>query len=316
MNARLLVLVSALVAWCGAWIGGCSEAGNPPGAGSELDRIQLTRRWRATNDAFVLSLARSGEATSWGGAPTWPVRGDQVGRVEQSDFELLARLVAELDVEGLLAEHPEVEVEDRVTLALGRGDDEVELRWTHGQGPAGADALALAVEAVGRRILWRPADEQDLRGRYPEGVPERYAFLQHPLLFDGPSDEELAAEFPYSRVELDRSACFGSCPSFLFTLEASRATWDGREYVDQRGYREAETSAYALGRICWYVESTDLERFRGKYQAGWTDDQTTIVRLTRPDGEVVEFHDYGRRSPIEVQALWLLLEDTASWIDW
>ena len=191
----------------------------------------------------------------------------------------------------------------------------MELQWTYGQGPAAADSLALAIEAVGRRILWKPEEEEG-RGRYPESVPERYAFLHHPLLFQGPSDEELAAEFPYVRVELDRSGCYGTCPSFLFTLEPTRATWDGRSYVEPEGFHEAESNALALGRICWYVESADLERFRGRYEAGWTDDQTTIVRLTRPDGEVVEFYDYGRRSPIEVQALWTLLEETADWFDW
>ncbi|MSR61385.1 MAG: hypothetical protein EXS08_02905 [Planctomycetes bacterium] len=151
----------------------------------------------------------------------------------------------------------------------------------------------------------------------PDRVPERYAFLYDWRAAEGITKEELAAALPYKRIELERSGCFGTCTAFLLQLARDgRATWEGRAYSEPGGTCAGTVGLVEFARICWFIEKLDLERVAGNYMAAWTDDQTTTIRLVKPGGEVIEFQDYGRQSPIEILALADLLELVARRNGW
>src|SRR5262249_49323128 len=106
-------------------------------------------------------------------------------------------------------------------------------------------------------------------------------------------------------------------PAFLLQLDRyGRATWEGRAYSEPAGNRAGAVELDEFGRICWFIEKLDLERMAGNYTASWTDDQTTTIRLIKPGGEVIEFQDYGRQAPIEIQALADLIELVARKNGW
>lgn len=161
-----------------------------------------------------------------------------------------------------------------------------------------------------------PQSLSNARAR-PGHVPERYAFLYDPFAAHGVEREELAAELPYERIELERSGCFGSCPAFLLRLDRDgRATWEGRAYSEPGGNRTGSVGLVDFARLCWFAEELELERLAGTYRAPWTDDQTTTIRLVEPGGKSIVFEDYGRQAPIEVQALADMLELVARWNGW
>jgi len=285
--------------------------------GAPIERIALARRWPGSNDLLVLRLSRSGEARCQNGWPTWPVRGEHVGALGDGDFAEVSMLIEDLALQELAGTlDPPRMFAGSVRLEWSRSDGttttlECDERWA----PASLRAVALAAEAVGRRVSWQPVEDHDDTA-LPGGVPERYAFLFNLSAFMAPR-AELASALPYDRIELERSECFGTCPAFVLQLHRDgRATWEGRAFTEPGGPAVGEVGLHSFARICWYVEQLDLERLAGSYRATWTCDRTTHLRLVKPDGETVVFEDYGDRAPLEVLVLADLLERIALQNGW
>lgn len=294
----------------------------------DVEEVSLVRRWAGSNDFLVLTLHRTGEAMCRNAWPTWPVRGENCGVLGQGDFEEVVKLIDGLRLAALAGSLREPGSFEGSILLKWRGVGErsaTTLECAEGEAPVALVAAALAVEAVGRRVLWKPVERTSdsldetnrrlLSSAMPAGVPERYAFL-YAFPWETEADV-LARALPYERIELERSGCYGSCPSYLLRLtRAGVATWEGRAYSEPGGARTGSVGLLEFGRLCWFIEKLDLERLAGSYSASWTDDQTTEIRLVKTNGTVISFEDYGRRAPIEVQALGALLELVARQNGW
>lgn len=296
--------------------------GPSPGAQSSLEEVHLVRDTH-TNDFLNLTVKRSGEARCTNAWPTWPVRGENTGMLGRGDFDQVAVLIDGLglgDLVGKLRKPRAFEGSITLEWRVAGEQTPTTLECAEEEAPVALEAAALAVEAIGRRVLWRAVEPQSDSTAFamPAGVPERYAFLYNPFASWGDVEkEDLAAALPYERIELERSECYGTCPAFLLQLSRDgKAAWEGRAYSDPGGHRDGTVSLVEFGRLCWFVEKLDLERLAGNYTASWTDDQTTTIRLVKPDGRVIEFTDYGCRSPIEVMALADMIELVAHWNGW
>jgi len=298
----------------------------PRGSGAEVvssvEEVRLVRRWPHSNDFMDLTLKRTGEARCRNAWPTWPTRGENTGTLGHGDFDEVVALIGGLglgDLAGTLREPSAFEGSITLELRAAGRASPTTMSSAEAEAPVALEAVALAVEAIGRRVLWKAIELQSdsIELAMPAGVPERYAFL---YAFSGApevEEEELASALPYERIELERSECFGSCPAFLLRLTRDgTASWEGRAYSNPGGTCVGSVGLGEFARICWFVEKLDLERLAGNYTADWTDDQTTTIRLVKPDGRVIEFKDYGRRSPIEILALADLLELVARWNGW
>jgi uncharacterized protein DUF6438 len=318
MRLELVALV-AFFASCRIEGTGTLPRGSERQVSSFPEEVHLGRRWPGSNDFLSLTLMRIGDARCGSGWPTWPVRGENTGTLGDGDFDEVAALIDGLGLQDLVGKLQEPRsFEGSITLKWRREGSEAftTLECAELEAPLAMEAVALAVEAIGRRVLWRAVEPQRDATALPPGVPERYAFL-YGLGTRDVSERELATALPYERIELERSGCFGSCPAFLLQLNRDgSATWEGRAYSAPGGRQVGTVGLAAFARMCWFVEKLNLESLAGDYNATWTDDSTTTVRLFKPDGKVVVFRDYGRRSPIEVFALADMIELVAHRNGW
>jgi len=153
--------------------------------------------------------------------------------------------------------------------------------------------------------------------RSTEGVPAHYHYL-----FQGRiAYEEVKgtwAKLPYSQIEFERTPCFGSCPSYVVTLNAEGAAqYNGREFAPRAGAHVGEIGVFEYGRICWAIDRFKLLEGPLEYSANWTDSSTTLIRVKRRDtGKTVEISDYGAQGPIELWCLFEAIDAASDQIKW
>jgi hypothetical protein len=147
-----------------------------------------------------------------------------------------------------------------------------------------------------------------------------YAFLSRPLTTD-----EVAAAWaglPYERISMDRSVCFGTCPSYAVELRRGEgsetlapAAYTGRDYVDRMGPHEGQIDLWAYARLCQLLDHLGFRDLRPSYAAPWTDDFTVVIEVDRL-GERYEVSDYGQQAPPDFMALRLAIDANVAEIDW
>ena len=146
------------------------------------------------------------------------------------------------------------------------------------------------------------------------GVPDRYQWI-----YESGMDEETVSttlvSLPYTRVELERQRCFGSCPIYVVTFTSTptepgspylKARYSGVEYVDLTGDYLGVIYLYEYGRLCYLIDKLRLEEAPRNYTSMWTDQSTDVLRITLAStGEVIEISDYASQGPVE---LWTVRE--------
>jgi hypothetical protein len=147
-------------------------------------------------------------------------------------------------------------------------------------------------------------------------VPEHYQYL-----FTLLSEEEYAAAqagIPYSKIQFERTVCYGECPAYVVTLAADgSAEYVGNAHVSRLGMHKGEVGFGTYGRLCWAIEKFKLLEGPKDYSAPWTDDSSSIIRVTeRKTGETITISDYGRHGPVELWTVFEAIDSAASKIDW
>ncbi len=118
--------------------------------------------------------------------------------------------------------------------------------------------------------------------------------------------DEARAAIPYSRIELERSACFGSCPVYTVTLSRQGAArYVGSAHVERIGTFDGDIDPYHFARLCALAESAGFFSMEPEYRSPWTCAPTAWLRIWRAGhSEPFVVEDYGSAGPI---ALWGLL---------
>lgn len=102
--------------------------------------------------------------------------------------------------------------------------------------------------------------------------PEQW--LDHPPPF--PEHVELDT----FRITLERTSCFGSCPSYQVTVSGSGdVKWEGGQYAAVPGTHHATISREAVQQVVDQVRASHMLAALDKYQAGWTDSPTYTLTL-------------------------------------
>lgn len=115
---------------------------------------------------------------------------------------------------------------------------------------------------------------------------------------DGPrSSPSLAEHEPLEDVciELDRSECFGSCPSYSVTIEGNgRVTFVGRNYVSEMGRHEAQVSREAVRDLLRAFEAVRFFELENSYRQRVTC--LSLETITLYVGQRAKrIHNYGLR---------------------
>ncbi|MEO9934443.1 DUF6438 domain-containing protein [Rhodopirellula bahusiensis] len=149
------------------------------------------------------------------------------------------------------------------------------------------------------------------------GVPDEYHFLYEGGVGYDEIDNAWKA-LPFTRIELERTGCYGACPSYIVSLAADgSAEYNGRKYAKRNGPFDGEVSIGDYGHLAWMIDKFKILNGHHDYSANWTDSATAIVRVTlRESNETIEISDYGGQGPIELWSLFNAIDAVSSRIEW
>ena len=148
-------------------------------------------------------------------------------------------------------------------------------------------------------------------------VPERYHFLYSGGI--GYDDiDKVWKSLPFTKIELERTECFGTCPSYVVSFSADgTARYNGRQYADRTGAFYGEVEIWDYGQICWMIDKFKILDSNREYRSNWTDSATTIIRATlRETNETIEISDYGGQGPVELWALFNAMDAVSNRVEW
>lgn len=92
----------------------------------------------------------------------------------------------------------------------------------------------------------------------------------------------LRAESTITKISLERTACFGTCPVYkLSVYRSGRVEFDGKEHVQEKGRRSGRISAADFARLVGKIEEINFFGLNDRYHANVTDLPTTTTSVTR-----------------------------------
>lgn len=117
-------------------------------------------------------------------------------------------------------------------------------------------------------------------------------------------------------VELSRTGCFGTCPSYTVRVrEDGRVLWDGGSFVKENGHRETTIPVEAAHALIEKFRSATFWNACGSYSRNVTDNPTYGLQAT-VGGRNKIISDYADSSPLAVQALQREIDDAANTHQW
>jgi hypothetical protein len=120
----------------------------------------------------------------------------------------------------------------------------------------------------------------------------------------------------YESISLERTACYGTCPVYTVTLHRDgRAEYKPRAHLPQRGDFEGMVSEFEFERLSYFLEMRGFEQMKARYEVGYTDASTCIVKAVSASGTKV-VSDYGGAGPVDLWAIQGLIDGIRERIDW
>jgi TonB family protein len=141
------------------------------------------------------------------------------------------------------------------------------------------------------------------------------ALLGHADLSKCPTGEDEnppSGTTPVDFVELSRSLCFGSCPSYSIKVHADGTIlWDGSGYVLTRGRRTGRIDAAAARGLIERFRTKEFWSLCGAYTRPVTDNPTVTVAVTL-GGRTRIVSDYADAAPLAEQERELAIDEVSN----
>ena len=132
-----------------------------------------------------------------------------------------------------------------------------------------------------------------------------------------PDETQIYNTFPFKKISLITSPCFGTCPVYELTLYRNgKAEFNGVRYVTPEGKYKGRFDFREFGKLCLIIEKLNILDLENNYSVDWTDDAGTIVKITAENGYEKVIDDYGNSGPIELFALQKTLMSFKNSIKW
>lgn len=101
-----------------------------------------------------------------------------------------------------------------------------------------------------------------------------------------------------TEVTLERTACFGTCPSYKVTLRRDGTiSYDGRRFVELQGRYEG--TFYGFDRLAQLIVARGYFNFKDNYDINATDLPSAITSVVR-GGKRKTITNYGDAGPVEL----------------
>lgn len=148
-------------------------------------------------------------------------------------------------------------------------------------------------------------------------LPEHYRFLRS-FGIEEKDYEATKTALPYVEIQLERTECFGMCPSYIVTLRRhGTAEYVGREFAPRNGKHNGEIDLFSFARLCWAIEKFKLANGPREYSARVTDMPTAYLRVKGRDSDLsFQIRDYGGQGPIELWTIHAAIDGVAGRIKW
>lgn len=151
--------------------------------------------------------------------------------------------------------------------------------------------------------------------RPPDKVDDIHEFINKTRA-DADEIKQIQSRLPYTKIEFERSGCYGTCPVFKVILNVDgTATYEGKLFVDQIGEHTGTINAWDYARLCCLVDHLKLTK-SASYSVDTVDLSGFSLRFTKRTGQVIEISDYGGQGPIELWALQQSIDNVTSNITW
>lgn len=92
-------------------------------------------------------------------------------------------------------------------------------------------------------------------------------------------------------ITLERTGCYGSCPSYTVTVSTDGIVFDGREFVVARGKHKNSANADEVRKLAKSFIAADFYSMDSSYIASVTDNPTDILSISI-DGRTKRVVDY------------------------
>ncbi len=113
-------------------------------------------------------------------------------------------------------------------------------------------------------------------------------------------------------VELSRSRCYGSCPSYSVRVNADgTVVWDGSGFVEARGHRTGRIDASAARGLIEHFRTREFWSLCREYSRPVTDNPTVMVAVTIA-GRTLVVSDYANSAPPAEQERELLIDEISN----
>jgi TonB family protein len=117
---------------------------------------------------------------------------------------------------------------------------------------------------------------------------------------------------PADFVQLWRSRCYGSCPSYsVAVLADGKVAWNGAGYVLERGHRSGRIDASAARGLIERFRTKEFWSLCGSYARMVTDSSTVTVAVTF-GGHTRVVSDYANSAPLAEQERELAIDETSN----
>ena len=141
------------------------------------------------------------------------------------------------------------------------------------------------------------------------------------FLHDRATEKSIAekkAAFPYTEIQLERTSCFGSCPSYSVTLHADgTAEYVGRKFAPKTGKFTGKIYAADYVQLCWAIEKFKLLQGPRSFSEIVIDAPATILRVRKRGTEIsTEITTYMMEGPVELWAIQNVIDGLVGQIKW
>jgi hypothetical protein len=123
------------------------------------------------------------------------------------------------------------------------------------------------------------------------------------------------AEAQPTKISLERTPCFGTCPVYKLTVHSDgKVEYEGKEYVKEKGSRSSKIDQKLFLRLMKKVDAIGFFKLNDRYEGRVTDLPTRITTVTKGDVSKTVRNYYG--GPKGLRDLEQLIDEVTNSAQW
>lgn len=117
-------------------------------------------------------------------------------------------------------------------------------------------------------------------------------------------------EYKIEKIEYETGICYGTCPSFELKINFDRtAEYNAKIYNKKKGKFTGKILQSNYDELVGLLNYIDFPNLKDNYSVNWTDDQTSILKITYNNGKVKTIKDYGLIGTFGLNRVYSILFD-------